>query len=61
MIATEFKTPTATIRIHDEYFETTLDSCICKLSHIVSESYKRRQILSNPAAELNKAVKKFEV
>ncbi len=44
MIATEFKTPTATIRIHDEYFETATDDCISRLSQIVSESYKRRQM-----------------
>lgn len=53
MIATEFKTPTATIRIHDEYFETTPDSCICRLSHIVSESYKRRQMQDTTVAAPN--------
>ena len=47
MITTEFKTPTATIRIHDEYFETMTDSRICRLGHIVSESYKRRQMQNN--------------
>lgn len=52
MIATEFKTPTATIRIHDEYFETASDDCISRLSQIVSESYKRRQaqVVSSEAA-----------
>lgn len=50
MIATEYKTPTATIRIHDEYFETMTDSCIGRLSRIVSESYKRRQMQNNVVA-----------
>lgn len=53
MIATEFKTSTATIRIHDEYFETAPDNCICRLSRIVSESYKRRQMQNNAGVALN--------
>ena len=52
MIAIEYKTPTATIRIHDEYFETMTDNCIGRLSRIVSESYKRRQMQNNAAAAL---------
>ena len=60
MIATEFKTPTATIRIHDEYFEPTADSCICRLSQIVSESYKRRQLQNNAAVALNLRMRENE-
>lgn len=44
MVATELKTAVSTIRIHDEYCEATTEGCISRLSHIVSESYKRRQI-----------------
>lgn len=53
MITTEFKTPAATIRIHDECFETASDDCISRLSHIVSESYRRRQVQEDAAAALN--------
>lgn len=49
MIAAEFKTPAATIRIHDEYFEAAADGCISRLSHIVSESYRRRQMQGDSA------------
>ena len=60
MIATEYKTPTATIRIHDEYFEAMTDNCIGRLSRIVSESYKRRQMQNSAVAELNAVVQKQE-
>ena len=60
MIAAEFKTPTATIRIHDEYFEAAADNCICRLSRIVSESYRRRQVQNNAAAVRNAAVRETE-
>ena len=53
MITTEFKTPMATIRIHDEYFEAAPDSRISQLSHIVSESYRRRQTQNRAAAALS--------
>lgn len=44
MITSEIRTPTATIRIHDEYFDPAPETCISRLSRIVSESYKRRQL-----------------
>lgn len=57
MIAAEFKTPTATIRIHDEYFETAADNRICRLGRIVSEAYKRRQLQDDTASALNAVVR----
>lgn len=53
MITAEINTPTATIRIHDEYFESSTDRCISHLSHIISESYKRRQMQTDTVAALN--------
>lgn len=53
MIAAEFKTSTATIRIHDEYIEAAADGCIRRLSRIVSESYRRRQMQNHAVAALN--------
>lgn len=50
MITTEINTSAATIRIHDEYFEAETDGCISRLSHIVSESYRRRQMQNDIAA-----------
>ena len=46
MIAAEFKNAISTIRIHDEYCEASSTRCISSLSRIVSESYKRRQLLT---------------
>lgn len=44
MVAIEFKTAMSTVRIHDEYCETTADRCIAHLGRIISASYKRRQL-----------------
>lgn len=44
MIAAEFKTAVSTVRIHDEYCEIPADHRISHLSHIISASYKRRQL-----------------
>lgn len=46
MVVTEFKNTVSTVRIHDEYCELSADRCISRLSQIISESYKRRQLLS---------------
>ena len=47
MVAVEFKTAMATVRIHDEYCESTADRCISHLGRIISASYKRRQLLND--------------
>ena len=60
MIAAEFKTPTATIRIHDDYFEAVADSRVCRLSSIVSGSYKRRQMQNSTASALNADIREKE-
>ena len=44
MVAAELKNAVSTIRIHDEYFETSTGHCISRLNRIVSNSYKRRQL-----------------
>ena len=42
MSTTEYRTPNATVRIHDELCVKAPDHWIEQLSSIVSESYKRR-------------------
>ena len=42
MVASEFNTPEATVRIHDDWVEPVTDSRISQLSRIVSASYRRR-------------------
>lgn len=42
MVASEFNTPAATIRIHDDWMEPVTDSRASQLSRIVSASYRRR-------------------
>lgn len=42
MVAAEFKTPAATIRIHDDCVEGSADGSISRLGRIVSRSYQRR-------------------
>lgn len=46
MIAAELNSTVSTIRIHDEFCDSSIDSHISRLSRIVSESYKRRQLAS---------------
>lgn len=42
MVAAEFKTPAATIRIHDDCVEDWTDGSISRLGRIVSRSYQRK-------------------
>lgn len=42
MVASEFNTPEATVRIHDDWVEPVTDSRISQLSRVVSASYRRR-------------------
>ena len=44
MVAVKYKTAISTVRIYDEYCETTADRCISHLGRIISASYKRRQL-----------------
>ena len=50
MVAAEFKNAVSTIRIHDEYCEASPTHYISHLSRIVSNSYKRRQLLDEDEA-----------
>lgn len=50
MVAAEFKSAVSTIRIHDEYCEESPTCYISHLSRIVSNSYKRRQLLDKDEA-----------
>lgn len=43
MIAKELKNDVSTVRIHDEFYETSPEKSLARSGHIVSESYKRRQ------------------
>ncbi len=43
MIAKEFKNDVSTVRIHDEFYESSPEKSLARSGHIVSESYKRRQ------------------
>lgn len=42
MVAAEFKTPAATIRIHDDCLGPVAEDSIARLERIVSRSYQRR-------------------
>lgn len=50
MVAAEFKNARSTVRIHDEYCEALSAHCISRLSHIVSESYRRRRLFAGVQA-----------
>lgn len=42
MITSEFTTPVSTVRIHDDYLDSGITNRMDRVSHIVSESYRRR-------------------
>lgn len=43
MIVSEIKSPAVTVRIHDDFFEKSNQIRLSKISHIITDSYKRRQ------------------
>lgn len=53
MIAAEFKNTVSTVRIHDEYCESSVDRYISHLGQIVSNSYKRRQLSSEAGKSID--------
>lgn len=48
MVAAEFKSAISTVRIHDEYCEPAAEQRISQLGHIISASYRRRQLSGRP-------------
>ncbi len=58
MVTAEFSNLISTVRIHDEYCETSADHHISHLSRIISASYKRRQLSNqeeHPSPEVGAA------
>lgn len=43
MIVSETQSPVVIVRIHDDFFETSNQARLTKISHIITDSYKRRQ------------------
>ena len=43
MIVSEIKSPSVTVRIHDDFFDASNQMRFAKISHIITDSYKRRQ------------------
>ena len=43
MIVSETQSPAVIVRIHDDFFETSNQARFAKISHIITDSYKRRQ------------------
>lgn len=43
MIVSETQSPAVIVRIHDDFFEASNQARFTKISHIITDSYKRRQ------------------
>ena len=43
MIVSETQSPAVIVRIHDDFFEASNQARFAKISHIITDSYKRRQ------------------
>ena len=51
MIVTEIKNARSTVRIHDEFCKAVSKDCVLQLNRIVSDSYKRRMLLTHEKGE----------
>lgn len=43
MIVSETQNPAVIVRIHDDFFEASNQARFTKISHIITDAYKRRQ------------------
>ena len=43
MIVSETQNPAGIVRIHDDFFEASNQARFTKISHIITDAYKRRQ------------------
>lgn len=43
MIVSESQNPAVIVRIHDDFFEASNQARFTKISHIITDAYKRRQ------------------
>lgn len=50
MIAAEYKTASAIVRVHDDCFEASADACLARISSLVSASCRRRAARQRTAA-----------
>lgn len=53
MIAAEYKTASAIVRIHDDCCESSADACLSRISSLVSASCQRRAAEQRTAAAVS--------
>lgn len=44
MIAAEYTTGTAVVRVHDDFCGTQIEQCLARINDVVSQSYRRRSV-----------------
>ena len=52
MIADEIKTDSSIVRIHDEFCSSPSQECMSHLNQIVSNSYKRRNMVTQTTSKV---------
>ncbi len=53
MIAAEYKTASAIVRVHDDCFGDSADACLSRISSVVSASCRRRAAEQRTAAAVS--------